>query len=172
MDTAAQVAVRHTARLVLRRPQTADTEWVAGLHSDPLNYTHAPDSAHSPAQARSMAEAQLRIWDRDRISYWIVEHDGERVGMAGITYAAFYGRACWNLYYRLTPSGRGQGFATEATREALVVAATVDPARQVIVRTRPANQPARRLAETIGLRRRTDLDGNDGFVVYASDPPA
>jgi RimJ/RimL family protein N-acetyltransferase len=167
-DTAAKLAVRRTARLVLRRPEAADTEWVAALHSDPLNYTHAPDAAHAPAQARSMAEAQLRIWDRDRISYWLVEHEGERVGMAGITYATFYGRACWNLYYRLTPAGRGQGFAAEATREALVVAAAVDPARPVIVRTRPSNTPARRLAETIGLRRRADLDGTDGFAVYVS----
>jgi RimJ/RimL family protein N-acetyltransferase len=168
MDTATELAVRHTARLLLRRPAAADVDWVASLHADPLNYTHSPDAAHPPAQARSMAEGQLRIWDRDGVSYWIVEHAGERVGMAGITYAAFYGRACWNLYYRLLPAGRGHGFAAEATREALVVAAAIDPARPVIVRTRPTNGPALRLAETIGLLRRADLDA-DGFAVYVSD---
>ena len=168
MDTAAEVAVRRTARLVLRRPQSDDVEWVASLHADPRNYTHAPDAAHSPHEARSLAQGQLRIWDRDGISYWIVEHAGKPIGMAGITYAAFFGRACWNLYYRLEPAARGRGFAAEATREALVVAALIDPARPVIVRTRPSNESAQRLAEAIGLQRRRDLDG-EGFVVYVSD---
>jgi ribosomal-protein-alanine N-acetyltransferase len=168
MDTAAELADRRTARLVLRRPEAGDVEWVAALHADPLNYTHAPDCAHRPRQARSLAEGQLRAWDRDGISYWVVEHDGERVGMAGITYAAFYGRACWNLYYRFVPAARGHGFAGEATREALAVAALIDPARPVIVRTRPTNEPARRVAEAIGLVRRLDLDA-DGFTVYVSD---
>ena len=165
---AAGVDVRRTARLVLRRIEPGDQEWVSALHADPLNYTHAPDGAHPPDRARALAEAGLRSWERDGICYWIVEHAGEPVGMAGLTRAVFAGRASWNLYYRFIPAARGRGFAAEAAREALAVAAELDPARPVVVRTRPDNAPARRLAEILGLERRADLDA-EGFVVYASD---
>jgi [ribosomal protein S5]-alanine N-acetyltransferase len=169
MHVAAELGLRRTAQLVLRRPVAADVEWVAGLHADPRNYTHDPGGAHPPDRARTVAEMTMRNWARDGISYWLVEHAGEPVGMAGITMVALAGRPSWNLYYRFTPAARGHGLGTEAAREALVVAALIDPARPVIVRTRPPNAPARKLAEGIGLQRRADLDAGDGFVVYASE---
>jgi RimJ/RimL family protein N-acetyltransferase len=169
MHVAAELGLRRTAQLVLRRPVAADVEWVAGLHADPRNYTHDPGGVHPPDRARTVAEMTMRNWARDGISYWLVEHAGEPVGMAGITMAALAGRPSWNLYYRFTPAARGHGLGTEAAREALVVAALVDPVRPVIVRTRPTNAPARKLAEGIGLQRRADLDAGDGFVVYASE---
>jgi ribosomal-protein-alanine N-acetyltransferase len=168
-DAAAELGLRRTARLVLRRPEAGDVEWVAGLHADPLNYTHDPGGAHPHERARTLAEMTMRNWTRDGISYWLVEHAGEPVGMAGITMVAFGGRPAWNLYYRFTPAARGRGLGTEAAREALVVAALVGPERPVIVRTRPTNAPARKLAEAIGLQRRADLDTGDGFVVYVSE---
>jgi RimJ/RimL family protein N-acetyltransferase len=169
MDAAAELGLRRTAHLVLRRPEAGDVEWVAGLHADPRNYTHDPGGAHPRERARTLAEMTMRNWARDGISYWLVEHAGEPVGMAGITMVAFAGRAGWNLYYRFTPAARGRGLGTEAAREALVVAALIDPSRPVIVRTRPTNAPARKLAEAIGLQRRADLDTGDGFVVYVSE---
>ena len=82
----------------------------------------------------------------------------------------FAGRPCFNLYFRFVVAVRGHGFAGEASREALAVAAVVDPSRPVVVRTRGSNLPARRLAESIGLARRTDLDAMaTGYVVYVSD---
>jgi RimJ/RimL family protein N-acetyltransferase len=47
-------------------------------------------------------------------------------------------RPIWNLYYRFTSAAWGHGFATEAAREALIVAAERDPKRRVVVRTTPA----------------------------------
>ena len=90
------------------------------------------------------------------------------MGVIGITPSPLGGRRCWNLYYRFTPAGRGLGLAAEAAREALDVGAQIDPGRPVVVRTRPDNVPAQRLAETIGLERRPELDTGDGFVVYVS----
>jgi RimJ/RimL family protein N-acetyltransferase len=90
--------------------------------------------------------------------------------MAGIRPSALAGRPCFNLYFRLVVSVRGRGFAAEASREALAVAAVVDPGRPVVVRTRPSNGPARRLAETLGMSRRPELDAaTSGYVVYVSD---
>ena len=168
----AEVQQRRTARLLLRRPRSDDVPAIAELHADPLNYPHSPDGAHSPERAQAMAERAVADWDRQGIGWWVAERDGELIGVLGVTPwtgpSPPMGRPCWNLYYRFVPAARGQGLAAEATHEAVAVAAELDPVRPVIVRTRPANGPARRLAEALGLQRRADLDADDGFVVYVS----
>jgi [ribosomal protein S5]-alanine N-acetyltransferase len=168
---------RRTARLVLRRPTAADLRWMTELHSDPANYPHAPDSAHRPAQARSLSQSLLDAWENDPIGYWIAESEvaidhvpAGRIGMAGVRPSSLAGRACFNLYFRFVVGVRGHGFAAEACREALLAAALVDPAAPVTVRTREGNVPARRLAEALGLIRRADLDAlTSGYIVYVSD---
>jgi ribosomal-protein-alanine N-acetyltransferase len=160
---------RRTARLRLRRPVGSDVEWLSALYSDPRNHRHAPGGAHSFERARIKATADVADWEVSGIGYWLVEHGEEPMGMLGIRPMAFAGRPVWNLYYRFAPSARGRGFAGAAGREALVVAALLDPDRPVVVRTRPANEPARRLADALGLTRRPELDLDDGFVVYASE---
>jgi ribosomal-protein-alanine N-acetyltransferase len=195
--------LRRTARLLLRRPVAEDLDWMTALHADPLNYTHAPDRAHEPRQARSLSRSLLESWQTDPVGYWIVEPVGpggrgpaagaspadgsprtreplgpsgrepeplERIGMAGVRPSWLAGRSCFNLYFRFVPAARGRGFAAEACRTALLVAAAVDPEQPVVVRTREANLPARRLSEAIGLTRRPDLDrATNGYVVYVSD---
>ena len=163
----AGVEERRTARLRLRRIERADWPAVVALHIDPRNYPHSPAGAHTRERAEALAQKFSQNWDRDGIGYWLAEHEGEIAGVIGITPSLLEGRRCWNLYYRFRPAARGRGFAAEAARESLVVAAQIDPERPVVVRTRPANAPACRLAETIGLARRPELDADDGFVVYA-----
>jgi ribosomal-protein-alanine N-acetyltransferase len=168
---------RRTARLLLRRPRANDLEWMTALHSDPLNYPHAPDSAHDPAQARALSRSLIDAWQTERIGYWIAESVGAaagippgRIGMAGVRPSTLAGRPCFNLYFRFVISVRGHGFAAEASREALAVAAAVDPSCPAVVRTRASNAPACRLADAIGLTRRPDLDAlTKGYVVYVSD---
>jgi ribosomal-protein-alanine N-acetyltransferase len=168
---------RRTARLLLRRPGIDDVDWMTALHSDPLNYEHSPDRAHAPQQARSLSRSLLDAWEAARIGYWIAEPvvpiDGVpegRIGMAGVRPSSLAGRSCFNLYFRFVVAVRGHGFAAEASREALAVAAAIDPSCPVVVRTRASNAPALRLADALGLIRRPDLDAlTTGFVVYVSD---
>ena len=167
-ELAGCVQERRTARLTLRRIRRADIPAVAALHADPRNYPHSPSGAHPPERAEALAQAFVENWTRDGIGYWLAEQTDGLLGVIGITPSPLAGRPCFNLYYRFTPQARGHGLAAEAAREALVVAAQLDPARPVVVRTRPTNGPARRLAETIGLQRRPELDTDDGFVVYLS----
>jgi RimJ/RimL family protein N-acetyltransferase len=92
-----------------------------------------------------------------------LEHDQREVGsciawLSGI----------WNLYYRFTPTAWGRGLAGEAALEALAAAQERDRSRMVVVRTRPTNAPAQRLARRIGISRRRELDSN-GFITFASD---
>lgn len=62
----------------------------------------------------------------------------------------------------------GRGFAGEAAREALAAPLERDRSRPVVVRTRPNNAAAQRLAQRIGMSRRSELD-SDGFITFASD---
>jgi RimJ/RimL family protein N-acetyltransferase len=57
--------------------------------------------------------------------------------------------------------------AVEAVREALRAAQEKEPSRPVVARTRPSNDAAKRLAESVGLSRREDLD-EGGFAVFAT----
>ncbi len=168
MTELADVRERRTARLRLRRVRRADRAAVVALHVDPGNYPYSPSGAHTPERAQALADKFSQDWDRDGIGYWLAEYEGEIVGVIGITPSPLGGRRCFNLYYRFTPAVRRLGLASEAGREALAVAAQLDPERPVVVRTRPGNVAARRLAETIGLQRRPELDTGDGFVVYVS----
>jgi hypothetical protein len=138
---------RRTARLVLRRPCADDLDWMTALHSDPRNYPHAPDQAHDPVKARGISQTLLDGWETDPVGYWIAEPSGElggatravagtssgtarelvavgpeRLGMAGVRPSRLAGRPCFNLYFRFVVAVRGQGFAAEASREALIVA--------------------------------------------------
>ena len=161
---------RETARLVLRRITESDIAALVAIDVDPANFTHSPDGAYTPELATAHVRAYMSAWARNGIGYWVVEHDGAVIGVAGLAPMTFAGGPCFNLYYRFVTGARGRGLAAETCREALAVAASLDPSSPVVVRTRPANGPARRLAEALGLRRRRELDTEDGFVVYASDP--
>lgn len=169
--TAAPVPVeierRVTARLVLRRPVARDLPALVAIGSDPANYEHAPSGAPSRSESEAHAGWMLACWRHGTIGFWVVDHEDQVIGLAGIVPMDFAGAATYNLAFRFIPEARGQGFAAEACREALAVAAALEPARPIVVRTRPANLPARRLSVRLGLERRSELDV-DGFVVYAS----
>ena len=162
------VDLRETARLTLRRVREADLPALTAIDVDPENYAFSPTGAYTREQAIAHARAYISAWARNGIGYWLVEHGGDPIGVAGLTPISFDGRSCFNLYYRFVPAARGQGFAAETCREALAVATAIDPEWPIVVRTRPANAPARRLARTLGLIRRPELDTSDGFVVYLS----
>ena len=55
-------------------------------------------------------------WDCEGFGYWVVEHQGEVIGIAGVKPVSVHGAPCWNLYYRFAPESWGQGLAAEAAR--------------------------------------------------------
>jgi ribosomal-protein-alanine N-acetyltransferase len=144
----------------------AEIASVVSLSTDPRTHGHSPAGTPTREDAQAFARRFIEDWDRDGLGYWIVEHEGCDVGVAGVKPSTLAGRACWNLYYRFTPEVHGLGLAAEATREAIAAARAHTPEWPVVVRTRPGNEPAVRLALAIGLIRRPDLDA-DGFVTFA-----
>ena len=158
---------RRTERLRLRRPTAEDVPALVAIHTDPRVYRHSPDGTPSPAKARRMAAGFIDTWERHGIGFWIVEHDGTAVGAVGVKPTRLAGRDCWNLYFRLVPEVWGQGLATEAAQEAIVVATELRAGWPVLVATRPGNDNTVGLAGKLGLTRRPDLD-HSGFLLFSS----
>jgi ribosomal-protein-alanine N-acetyltransferase len=157
---------RRTARLHLRRVTEADIARVVSLSIDPSTHRHNPNGTPTREEAEAFARSFVEDWDTHGLGYWVVEHEGRDVGLAGVKPSTIGERPCWNLYYRFTPAVHGRGLAGEATREAIIAARGHTPQWPVVARTRPGNEPAVRLALAIGLERRPDLDA-DGFITFA-----
>ena len=56
-----------------------------------------------------------------------------------------------NVYFRLAPSVQGRGLAGLIVAAAVRMAPVVAPGVDIVVRTRPANAAARRVAERAGF---------------------
>jgi RimJ/RimL family protein N-acetyltransferase len=161
-----EIEVRMTARLRLRRPVMDDVKSIVAIDSDPRTNLHRPGGAPSPDKNVQTFSEFVRGWEEHDVGYWIVEFDGDIIGMAGVEPQLFLERECWNLYYRLSPIAWGNGFAVEAAKEAVTVASSLQPKWPVVARTRGANYAAARTAENAGLRRCPELD-TSGFEVFA-----
>jgi RimJ/RimL family protein N-acetyltransferase len=157
---------RSTARLRLRAIAEEDLPALVEIHIDPETNVHSPGGPPSRDQAQSMLASFVASWDTSELSYWTVACDERVIGVVGVETREVLGRACWNLYYRLSPASWGHGYATEAASEAIEAARGLEPTLPITARTRPSNTPAVRVAERVGLTRRPDLD-HDGYVVLA-----
>jgi len=155
-----------TDRLLLRRPIDADAPFVLALHSDPQAIAHNPaDALRDLADAHARLATWSRHW-RQGLGYWIVEETAlvRTIGVCGVKAVDLHGRPSWNLLYRFLPVAWGRGYASEAARACIQVAAQVDASRPVVARIRPSNSASSRVAKAVGLVRRPDLDldGDDG----------
>ncbi len=135
--------------------------------------TRRPTITTLPVAMKDLDEARERItewiddWSQYGIGYWCVAtlNDTKVIGVSGVRVMEWSGRQILNLYYRYGREAWGKGYATEVAKEALKAAQSCRPDLPVVVRTRPTNIPAMRVAERIGLERRPDLDTE--HVVYA-----
>lgn len=158
----------HTARLTLRRLQPADGPAMFAVHGDPATYHYTPARPHPDlATSEEMLRSCLNSWDTYGVGYWAVALTREEetiIGFGGVEYRVWSEHEVLNLYYRLTPSAWGQGYATELARAAVSLARTYLPRWPVVARTRAENIPSIRTAERVGLIRRPDLDSE--YVVF------
>lgn len=159
-----------TERLRLRRITLDDLPALVEISTDPRTNAHRPGGAPSPAQSQELLREFVADWDRQGFGYWVVEHAGEVIGIAGVKPVSVDGAPCFNLYYRFAPESWGQGLAAEAAATAVAVAREREPQRPVVARTRPSNRAAIGLAERIGMVRRPDLDWR-GLIAFAAPGP-
>jgi RimJ/RimL family protein N-acetyltransferase len=75
---------RATARLHLRRLVLDDIPAVVIIESDPRTNQHRPGGARSPKESPKTVHKFVRGWDENGVGYWVVEHDGEAIGLVGV----------------------------------------------------------------------------------------
>jgi ribosomal-protein-alanine N-acetyltransferase len=77
---------RQTARLVLRRPNTADSDFVVDLFSRLELVAHRPHPVpDSPEISEQRLLRDMQHWQSHGFGRWAVEHDGRLVGFGGLT---------------------------------------------------------------------------------------
>lgn len=155
--------------ILLRRPTPEDAPGIFAVHSDPRVYEHDPAETHPDLEhTERFMQPMLRHWANEGFGYWTVlvpftawpegvpgpeTTDGARViaGLGGIQHTRVAGESVLNVYYRFAVATQGRGLAGTVVREALALAPLVAPGLDVVVRTRPANTAARRVAERAGF---------------------
>ena len=155
--------------VLLRRPGTADVPGVLSVHGDPRVYVLDPHETQRDASdtARFLAP-MLAHWQRHGFGYWSVlvptswwpegVDDPSPVvprvhgGLGGIQHHDLAGEPVLNVYFRFAPSVQGRGLGGQVLTQAVSLAPQVGPGLDLVVRTRPANTAARRVAERAGFR--------------------
>lgn len=155
--------------VVLRRPVAEDAAGVLAVHGDPRVYEHDPHLTQADlASAQSFLVEPLEHWDRWGFGFWTVlvpatwwpggvpgplpTDDGRvHAGLAGIRHHVMVDEPVLNVYFRLAPQVQGRGLAGRLVRAAAQMASQVAPGVDLVVRTRPANGAARRVAERGGF---------------------
>ena len=141
---------QRSERLLLRRPEQADLDFLVDLFSRPELVAHRPDPRpDTPQQSAARLARDIDHWDRHGFGRWAVEADGRLVGFGGVTVSNDFDGL--NLSYHLHPSSWGQGYASELVMEALRAAFLTLEAERVIALARPANPASRRVLEKCGF---------------------
>lgn len=151
--------------VLLRRVLPGDAAGVLAVHGDPRTYELDPQLVHADlvASEQFLAPA-VQHWAEHGFGFWSVlvspswwpegePAEGGRVnaGMGGIRHHVLAGEPVLNVYYRLTSDVRGRGLAGRLLDTCLRMAPEVAPGLDLVVRTRPANAAARRVAERAGF---------------------
>jgi ribosomal-protein-alanine N-acetyltransferase len=155
--------------VLLRRPEETDAAGVLSVHGDARVYALDPDLVHTDlAMSAEFLVPTLDHWATHGFGYWmvlvpavwwppgatgpIIGDDGRaHAGMGGIQHYDLVGEPVLNVYYRFAPAVQGRGLARRVLEASVRLAAERAPGLDLVVRTRPANAAARRVAERAGF---------------------
>lgn len=139
-----------TSRLRLAAVTIEDLDQFHELHSDPDTYGDEPEAMHPDrAHSRSLIETFITDWASWKLGYWSVRlrETGDYIGCAGVR----RNDENWNVYYRLTPSVWGNGYAAEVIRAAADCAEQIEPGALLQAVMRTWNTKSERVAEQLGM---------------------
>jgi RimJ/RimL family protein N-acetyltransferase len=149
------MATLETARLRLRQWRAEDHAPFAQLNADPRVMEYFPSTltkAESDALAqRFAAPIAQRGW-----GFWAVERKSDEsfIGFVGLNVpsAPLPFAPCTEVGWRLAADAWGQGFATEAAREALRVGFDVLGLAEIVSFTTLGNRRSRAVMERLGMK--------------------
>jgi RimJ/RimL family protein N-acetyltransferase len=140
-----------TERLTLSRPAEGDLPELHDLHADPEVWTHLPSARHRELEdTRHLVERYLAGWEANGVDVWVVRDTstGALVGMGG---PSLRGDLAWNIYYRLTPSAWGRGYAQEIIAAARDAVSATGRDLPLVASLLEHNEGSRRAARRAGL---------------------
>jgi RimJ/RimL family protein N-acetyltransferase len=145
-----------TERLILRRWRESDREPYARLNADPevMRYFRAPLTR---AESDAMVDRiEVRFEERG-YGLWAVERrtDGVFLGFTGLAYQQFEApfTPCVEIGWRFDRFAWGQGYATEAAREALRFGFQDAGMDEIVSFTTQTHAASQRVMERIGMHR-------------------
>ncbi|HEX5260785.1 MAG TPA: GNAT family N-acetyltransferase [Gaiellales bacterium] len=158
-----------TPRLLLRGWRASDRPPFAALNADPRVMEHFP----APLDRRESDEFVDRIeqgFAAHGFGLWAVEVPGERdfIGFVGLAVPRFEAHftPCVEVGWRLAAGAWGQGYASEAAREALRFGFEEAGLGQIVSFTSPVNTRSVAVMQRIGMHR----DPADDFEHPALPP--
>ncbi len=157
-----------------RALSSGDGASVHELHSDPMTNADNPFGASPDFRAsEEMLESWLQHWKDHCFGYELAFEGNRLVGICGARRDLWRDMPVINLYWRLLPDYWGKGLAGDLGRHALDIArsATHLADELIVARMQPGNAGSARVAEKLGLTRRSDLDGEANgahWILYAA----
>lgn len=144
-----------TARLRLRQWSQADREPFAAMSADPRVMEYFPATLTREESDAMVTRCQTLIAERGW-GFWATEckATGEFIGMVGlhVPSAALPFSPCVEVGWRLAAQRWGQGFATEAAREALRVGFEDLALQEIVAFTTLCNARSRAVMHRLGMR--------------------
>lgn len=160
-----------TARLLLRRWTDADREPFATINADPAVVEHllGPMTRERSDEFVDRIEAH---WNEHGWGLWAIEVPGVApfIGYVGLWPADDLGAGMVEVGWRLARAAWGNGYATEAAREALRFGFADVGLDEIVSFTVPQNLRSRAVMERIGLVRDPDGDFDHPRVDPATHP--
>lgn len=163
-ENGASGRIMATDRLVLRWWRLDDADAMFRIFGDPAVHEHTgADPYQSPAAARAWLEREVVEAPARGYGHWAVveQASGEVVGSCGFRAGSPPGEA--EIGFTIARSRWGRGYATEIAAACVRFAMENLAASKVVSMTRPANAPARRVLEKLGLELRGNEE-HDGVV--------
>jgi ribosomal-protein-alanine N-acetyltransferase len=162
---------RQTARLVLRRPNAADRDFMVDLFSRFELVAHRPHPVpDTPEDSAARLLRDMQHWQSHGFGRWAVERGERLIGFGGLTHK--HGYEGLNISYHLHPEGWGNGYASELVAETVAVAFGPLHAHRVIGLVRAANPASRRVLERNGFsfEQEVELDGARTQLLVLDSP--
>jgi RimJ/RimL family protein N-acetyltransferase len=151
MSHVARLVPEPTTRLRFREMEQSDLDDMAAMLGDPTVMAFYP-APKTRAESAEWIAGMRRRYEEHGHGLWIIEtHDGDFVGDCGLTWQSVNGVPVLEVGYHVRSQMQRRGYATEAARACVDLAARVFAPILLTAIIHPQNTASRRVAEHLGM---------------------